>query len=135
MQTRILGKNGLTVSSLGLGCMGLSFGLGPAVEKAQGIALIRAAAERGVTFFDTAEVYGPFTNEELVGEALSPYRGEVVIATKFGFRLNAQTGKTEGLDSSPARIRQVAEDSLRRLRVDSLDLFYQHRVDPAVPIE
>ncbi len=135
MKTRTLGKSGLRVSSLGLGCMGLSFGLGPAVEKSQGVALIRAAADRGVTFFDTAEVYGPFTNEELVGEALSPYRGKVVIATKFGFKINPDNGKMEGLDSSPARIRQVAEDSLRRLRVDSLDLFYQHRVDPAVPIE
>jgi aryl-alcohol dehydrogenase-like predicted oxidoreductase len=135
MQTRTLGNSGLKVSCLGLGCMGLSFGLGPAVEKSQGIALIRGAAERGVTFFDTAEVYGPFTNEELVGEALSPYRGKVVIATKFGFRINPETAKNEGLDSSPARIRQVAEDALRRLKVDALDLFYQHRVDPTVPIE
>jgi aryl-alcohol dehydrogenase-like predicted oxidoreductase len=135
MQLRILGDSGLKVSTLGLGCMGLSFGFGPAVEKSQGIALIRAAADRGVTFFDTAEVYGPFTNEELVGEALAPYRGKVVIATKFGFRINSESGKFAGLDSRPARIRQVAEESLQRLKVDALDLFYQHRVDPAVPIE
>jgi aryl-alcohol dehydrogenase-like predicted oxidoreductase len=135
MQTRTLGTSGLKVSALGLGCMGLSFGLGPAVERTQGIALIRAAAERGVTFFDTAEVYGPFTNEELVGEALAPYRGKVVIATKFGFKIDPGSGKFSGTDSSPARIRQVAEESLKRLRVDALDLFYQHRVDPAVPIE
>jgi aryl-alcohol dehydrogenase-like predicted oxidoreductase len=115
--------------------MGLSFGLGPAVEKSQGIALIRAAADRGVTFFDTAEVYGPFTNEELVGEALAPYRGKVVIATKFGFKIDPESGKVDGLDSRPARIRQVAAESLQRLKVDALDLFYQHRVDPAVPIE
>jgi aryl-alcohol dehydrogenase-like predicted oxidoreductase len=135
MQTRTLGKSGLQVSALGLGCMGLSFGLGPAVEKSHGIALIRAAAERGVTFFDTAEVYGPFTNEELVGEALAPYRGKVVIATKFGFKIDIGSGKFNGTDSRPARIRQAAEGSLKRLRVDALDLFYQHRVDPAVPIE
>ena len=135
MQLRTLGNSGLKVSCLGLGCMGLSFGFGPAVEKQHGIALIRAAADRGVTFFDTAEVYGPFTNEELVGEALAPYRGRVVIATKFGFRINPEAGKFEGLDSRPVRIRQVAEESLRRLKVDALDLFYQHRVDPAVPIE
>ncbi len=135
MQLRILGNSGLKVSALGLGCMGLSFGFGQAVEKSHGIALIRAAVDRGVTFFDTAEVYGPFTNEELVGEALAPYRGKVVIATKFGFKLNPQTLKFEGLDSRPARIRQVAEESLQRLKVDALDLFYQHRVDPAVPIE
>jgi aryl-alcohol dehydrogenase-like predicted oxidoreductase len=115
--------------------MGLSFGLGPALEKSQGIALIRAAADRGVTFFDTAEVYGPFTNEELVGEALQPYRGKVVIATKFGFKIAAESGKFNGTDSRPVRIRQVAEESLKRLRVDAIDLFYQHRVDPAVPIE
>jgi aryl-alcohol dehydrogenase-like predicted oxidoreductase len=135
MQLRTLGNSGLKVSCLGLGCMGLSFGFGPAVEKQHGIALIRAAADRGVTFFDTAEVYGPFTNEELVGEALAPYRGRVVIATKFGFRINPESAKFEGLDSRPVRIRQVAEESLRRLQVDALDLFYQHRVDPAVPIE
>jgi aryl-alcohol dehydrogenase-like predicted oxidoreductase len=135
MQLRALGKSGLEVSALGLGCMGLSFGLGPPVEKSQGIALIRAAVDRGVTFFDTAEVYGPFTNEELVGEALAPYRGKVVIATKFGFRIDPQSGKFSGTDSHPLRIRQVAEESLKRLRVDALDLFYQHRVDPVVPIE
>jgi len=135
MQVRKLGNSGLEVSALGLGCMGLSFGFGPAVEKAQGIALIRAAADRGVTFFDTAEVYGPFTNEELVGEALAPYRGKVVIATKFGFRIDPESGKFAGLDSRPAHIRQVAEESLQRLKLDALDLFYQHRVDPAVPIE
>jgi aryl-alcohol dehydrogenase-like predicted oxidoreductase len=135
MQKRKLGSSGLEVSALGLGCMGLSFGLGPALEKSQGIALIRAAVERGITFFDTAEVYGPFTNEELVGEALAPYRGKVGIATKFGFRIDAQSGKFSGTDSRPARIRQVAEESLKRLRVDALDLFYQHRVDPDVPIE
>jgi len=135
MQIRTLGKNGPKVSCLGLGCMGLSFGLGPAVEKEQGIALIRAAAERGVTFFDTAEVYGPFTNEALVGEALAPYRGKVVIATKFGFKIDSEPGKFGGLDSRPAHIRQVAEKSLQRLQIDTIDLFYQHRVDPAVPIE
>ncbi len=135
MQRRRLGNSGLEVSALGLGCMGLSFGLGPAVERSQGISLIRAAVDRGVTFFDTAEVYGPFTNEELVGEALAPYRGKVVIATKFGFRIDPQSGKFNGTDSRPERIRQVAEESLKRLRVDALDLFYQHRVDPDVPIE
>jgi aryl-alcohol dehydrogenase-like predicted oxidoreductase len=135
MQMRKLGNGGLEVSALGLGCMGLSFGLGPAVEKTQAIALIRAAVEQGVTFFDTAEVYGPFTNEELVGEALAPYRGKVVIATKFGFRLDPASGAFHGTDSRPVRIRQVAEASLKRLRVAALDLFYQHRVDPAVPIE
>jgi aryl-alcohol dehydrogenase-like predicted oxidoreductase len=135
MQRRRLGNSGLEVSALGLGCMGLSFGLGPAVERSQGISLIRAAVDRGVTFFDTAEVYGPFTNEELVGEALAPYRGKVVIATKFGFRIDPQSGKFNGTDSRPERIRQVAEESLKRLRVDALDLFYQHRVDPEVPIE
>jgi aryl-alcohol dehydrogenase-like predicted oxidoreductase len=135
MQMRKLGNSGLEVSALGLGCMGLSFGLGPAVEKSQGIALLRAAVDRGVTFFDTAEVYGPFLNEELVGEALAPYRGKVVIATKFGFKIDPSSGKFQGTDSRPLRIRQVAEESLKRLRVDALDLFYQHRVDPAVPIE
>ena len=135
MQTRTLGKSGLKVSALGLGCMGLSFGLGPAVEKTQGIALIRAAVDRGVTFFDTAEVYGPFTNEELVGEALAPYRDQVVIATKFGFRIDAASGKFSGTDSRPVRIRKVAEESLKRLRTDAIDLFYQHRVDPEVPME
>ena len=133
MQTRTLGTNGLQVSALGLGCMGLSFGYGPAVDKQQGIDLIRAAAERGVTFFDTAEVYGPFANEELVGEALEPFRGRVVIATKFGFDI--RDGKSVGLNSRPEQIRAVAEASLKRLRVEAIDLFYQHRVDPAVPIE
>jgi aryl-alcohol dehydrogenase-like predicted oxidoreductase len=133
MQTRKLGTSTLDVSALGLGCMGLSFGYGPAVEKQQGIALIRAAAERGVTFFDTAEVYGPFANEELVGEALEPFKGRVVIATKFGFAI--QGGKSVGLNSRPEYIRAVAEASLKRLRVEAIDLFYQHRVDPAVPIE
>jgi len=135
MHARTLGNSGLKVSALGLGCMGLSFGLGPAVEKSQGIALIRAAVDRGVTFFDTAEVYGPFTNEELVGEALAPHRDKVVIATKFGFKIDVTTGKINGTDSRPVRIRQVAEESLQRLRIDAIDLFYQHRVDPNVPME
>jgi aryl-alcohol dehydrogenase-like predicted oxidoreductase len=132
MQKRMLGNSGLKVSAIGLGCMGLSFGYGPAVEKQDGISLIRAAVERGVTFFDTAEAYGPFTNEELVGEALAPFRDHVVIATKFGF---SDGESTAGLDSRPERIRQVAEASLKRLRTDRIDLFYQHRVDPDVPIE
>jgi aryl-alcohol dehydrogenase-like predicted oxidoreductase len=135
MQKRKLGKSNLEVSALGLGCMGLSFGFGPSVEKKDGIALIRAAVERGVTFFDTAEVYGPFTNELLVGEALAPFREQVVIATKFGFKLDPATGKQAGLDSRPAHIKEVAEASLKRLKVDVIDLFYQHRVDPDVPIE
>jgi aryl-alcohol dehydrogenase-like predicted oxidoreductase len=135
MQQRTLGRNGLKVSAMGLGCMGLSFALGPAVEKQQGVALIRAAVERGVTFFDTAEVYGPFTNEELVGEALAPFRGKVVIATKFGFKMPPVMSKNVELDSRPEHIREVAEASLKRLKVDALDLFYQHRVDPDVPIE
>jgi aryl-alcohol dehydrogenase-like predicted oxidoreductase len=135
MQKRKLGKSNLEVSALGLGCMGLSFGYGPAVDKQQGISLIRSAAERGITFFDTAEVYGPFTNEELVGEALAPFRGKVVIATKFGFKLDPNTGKQAGLDSRPGHIKDVAEASLKRLKVDAIDLFYQHRVDPNVPIE
>ena len=135
MQKRKLGKSNLQVSALGLGCMGLSFGYGPAVDKQQGISLIRAAVERGVTFFDTAEVYGPFTNEELVGEALAPFRDQVVIATKFGFKIDPNTGKQAGLDSSPQHIKEVAEASLKRLRTDVIDLFYQHRVDPNVPIE
>jgi aryl-alcohol dehydrogenase-like predicted oxidoreductase len=135
METRKLGKSGLEVSALGLGCMGLSFGLGPAVDKKDGIALIRAAVERGVTFFDTAEVYGPFTNEELVGEALAPFRDRVKIATKFGFKIDPSTGKQAGLDSRPEHIREVAEASLTRLKTDAIDLFYQHRVDPNVPIE
>lgn len=135
MQTRHLGNSNLEVSALGLGCMGLSFGLGPPVEKSQAIALIRAAAERGVTFFDTAEVYGPWVNEEIVGEALAPFRGRVVIATKFGFRIGPEGARLDGLDSRPAHIREVAEASLKRLNVDAIDLFYQHRVDPDVPIE
>jgi aryl-alcohol dehydrogenase-like predicted oxidoreductase len=135
MQKRKLGKSNLEVSALGLGCMGLSFGYGPAVDKKDGITLIRAAVERGVTFFDTAEVYGPYTNEELVGEALAPFRDQVVIATKFGFKIDASTGKQAGLDSRPEHIREVAEASLKRLRSGVIDLFYQHRVDPNVPIE
>jgi aryl-alcohol dehydrogenase-like predicted oxidoreductase len=135
VQKRKLGKSNLEVSGLGLGCMGLSFGLGPAVDKRDGIALIRAAVERGVTFFDTAEVYGPFTNEELVGEALAPFRKQVAIATKFGFKLDLATGKMAGLDSRPAHIMEVAEASLKRLKTGVIDLFYQHRVDPDVPIE
>lgn len=140
MKTRTLGRSNLTVSALGLGCMGMSFSYGPPKEKAEMIALLRAAVERGVTFFDTAEVYGPYTNEELLGEALAPFRGRVAIATKFGFDLapgrdpRAMTGQP-GLNSRPENIRRVADASLRRLRVDTLDLFYQHRVDPAVPIE
>jgi aryl-alcohol dehydrogenase-like predicted oxidoreductase len=132
MQKRKLGKSGLEVSVIGLGCMGLSFGYGPAVGKESGISLIRAAVERGVTFFDTAEAYGPFANEELVGEALAPFRDQVVIATKFGFK---NGDSTAGLDSRPERIRQVAEASLKRLKTNRIDLFYQHRVDPNVPIE
>jgi len=135
MQKRKLGKSNLEVSTLGLGCMGMSFGYGPAKDKQEMIPVIRAAVERGVTFFDTAEVYGPFINEELVGEALAPFRGQVVIATKFGFKLDPNTGKQAGLDSRPEHIKQVAEGSLKRLRVDAIDLFYQHRVDPDVPIE
>jgi aryl-alcohol dehydrogenase-like predicted oxidoreductase len=133
MQTRKLGKSGLEVSALGLGCMGLSFGYGPAVEKQQGIDLIRAAVDEGVTFFDTAEIYGPFANEELVGEALAPVRDKVIIATKFGWKIEG--GKSVGLDSRPEHIKDVAEASLKRLRTDHIDLFYQHRVDPDVPIE
>jgi aryl-alcohol dehydrogenase-like predicted oxidoreductase len=135
MKKRKLGKSNLEVSAIGLGCMGLSFGLGPAVDKKEGISLIRAAVERGVTFFDTAEVYGPFTNEELVGEALAPFRDQVVIATKFGFKIDPNTGKQAGLDSRPEHIKEVAEASLKRLKTDVIDLFYQHRVDPNVPIE
>jgi aryl-alcohol dehydrogenase-like predicted oxidoreductase len=136
MQKRTLGKSGLEVSALGLGCMGLSFGLGPATEKQEAIKLIHAAVERGVTFFDTAEVYGPLVNEELVGEALAPFRGEVAVATKFGFKANpADGGKWNALDSRPQHIKEVAEASLKRLKVDSIDLFYQHRVDLEVPIE
>jgi aryl-alcohol dehydrogenase-like predicted oxidoreductase len=134
MQTRTLGRSNLEVSALGLGCMGMSYGYGPAGDKQQMISLIRSAVERGVTFFDTAEAYGPFTNEELVGEALAPFRGQVVIATKFGFKFGPR-GEQLGLDSRPEHIRQVAEASLKRLKVDRLDLFYQHRVDTDVPIE
>ncbi|MDF3882163.1 aldo/keto reductase [Cupriavidus basilensis] len=132
MQKRTLGDSGLEVSELGLGCMGLSFGYGPATEKSEGIKLIRAAFEQGITFFDTAEAYGPFVNEELVGEAVAPFRDQVVIATKFGFK---DGDSTKGLDSRPERIRAVAEASLKRLKTDRIDLFYQHRVDPAVPVE
>jgi aryl-alcohol dehydrogenase-like predicted oxidoreductase len=135
MQKRKLGKSNLEVSALGLGCMGMSFGYGPAGDKQEMISVIRRAVERGVTFFDTAEVYGPFTNEELVGEALAPFRERVVIATKFGFKLDPNTGKQAGLDSRPAHIKEVAEASLKRLRTDVIDLFYQHRVDLDVPIE
>ena len=134
MQKRKLG-NKLEVSAIGLGCMGLSFGYGPAVDRQAGIALIRSAVERGVTFFDTAEVYGPFTNEDLVGEALAPFRKNVVIATKFGFDIDPKTGQQRGLNSKPEHIREVAEASLKRLRTETIDLFYQHRVDPNVPIE
>src|ERR1700680_1045328 len=135
MQKRKLGNSNLEVSALGLGCMGMSFGYGPAGDKQEMISVIRAALERGVTFFDTAEVYGPFTNEELVGEALAPFREQVVIATKFGFKLDPNTGKQAGLDSRPEHIKEVAEASLKRLKTDVIDLFYQHRVDPKVPIE
>jgi aryl-alcohol dehydrogenase-like predicted oxidoreductase len=135
VQKRKLGKSNLEVSALGLGCMGMSFGYGPAGEKQEMISVIRTAVERGITFFDTAEVYGPFTNEELVGEALAPLREQVVIATKFGFKLDPTTGKQAGLDSRPAHIKEVAEASLKRLKTHVIDLFYQHRVDPDVPIE
>src|SRR6202041_3578048 len=136
MQKRKLGKGNLEVSAIGLGCMGLSFGYGPAVDKQQGISLIRAAVEHGVTFFDTAEAYGPFANEELVGEALAPFRDQVVIATKFGFKIDPKADRpVAGVDSRPEHIREVAEASLRRLKTDIIDLFYQHRVDPNVPIE
>src|SRR5438874_8928737 len=133
MQKRTLGKSGLEVSALGFGCMGISFGLGPAKSREEGIAITRAAVDGGVTFFDTAEAYGPFTNEELVGEALGPVRDQVVMATKFGFKF--ESGKQAGLDSRPAHIREVADASLKRLKTDRIDLFYQHRVDPNVPIE
>ncbi len=136
MQTRTLGKNGLEVSALGLGCMGMTFSYGPAADKQEMIKLLRSAVDRGVTFFDTAEVYGPFNNEELVGEALSPIRDRVAIATKFGFKLDPNGGaRWVGLDSRPAHIKEVAEASLKRLKIESIDLFYQHRVDPNVPIE
>lgn len=132
MQTRELGRSGLRVSALGLGCMGLSYGYGPATDRSEAVALLRAAVEQGVTFFDTAEAYGPFFNEELLGEALAPFRDQLVIATKFGFK----DGHADaGLDSRPERIRAVAEASLSRLKTDRIDLFYQHRVDPNVPIE
>jgi aryl-alcohol dehydrogenase-like predicted oxidoreductase len=134
MQMRHLGGSGLEVSALGLGCMGLSYGYGPAVDKQHGISLIRAAVERGVTFFDTAQIYGPFANEELVGEALAPFRDEVVIATKFGFQYDAN-GKENGLNSRPEHIRRMTEGSLKRLGVGTIDLYYQHRVDPNVPME
>src|SRR6266404_6294234 len=132
MKKRKLGKSNLEVSALGLGCMGMSFGLGPAMDKKDGISLIREAFESGVTFFDTAEVYGPFTNEEIVGEALAPIRNQVVIATKFGFKDGSPQA---GMDSRPERIRAVADASLKRLKTDRIDLFYQHRVDPNVPME
>ncbi len=136
IEKRKLRISNLEVSALGLGCMGMSFGLGPAADKKEMIALIRTAVEHGVTFFDTAEVYGPFTNEELVGEALAPFRNEVIIATKFGFKLDPNGGpRSIGLDSRPSHIREVAEASLKRLRIEAIDLFYQHRVDPQVPIE
>ena len=136
MQKRILGNSGLEVSAIGLGCMGLGHAYGPGVDKQSGIALIRAAVERGVTLFDTAEAYGPFANEELVGEALAPVRGQVVIATKFGFDIDLKTGaRSGGVNSRPDHIKAVAEAALKRLRTDVIDLFYQHRVDPAVPIE
>ena len=135
MKKRKLGRSNLEVSALGLGCMGMSFGYGPPADKKEMTSLIRKAVELGVTFFDTAEVYGPFTNEELVGEALAPFRAKVVIATKFGFKLDPDTGKQAGLDSRPEHIKEVAETSLKRLKTDVIDLFYQHRVDPDVPIE
>ncbi|PZP42959.1 MAG: aldo/keto reductase [Azospirillum brasilense] len=135
MQKRILGRNGLEVSALGFGCMGLNFGYGQALEREQAIGLIRRAVDLGVTFFDTAEVYGPFTNEEIVGEALRPVRGQVVIATKFGFGIDPATRRSTGMDSRPEHIRAVCDASLKRLGIDVIDLFYQHRVDPAVPIE
>jgi aryl-alcohol dehydrogenase-like predicted oxidoreductase len=133
MKKRLLGKQGLEVSALGFGCMGLNFSYGHSLEKQDAIALIRAAVEKGITFFDTAEVYGPYTNEEIVGEALAPFRNEVVIATKFGF--NIQEGRMNGVNSKPEHIKEVVEGSLRRLKVDVIDLLYQHRVDPKVPME
>jgi aryl-alcohol dehydrogenase-like predicted oxidoreductase len=135
MKKRKLGKSGLEVSAIGLGCMGMSFGYGPPKDKQKMIALLRTAVERGVTFFDTAEVYGPFTNEALVGEALAPMRERVVIATKFGFKLDPNSGRSVGVDSRPEHVKEVAEASMKRLRTDVIDLFYQHRVDPDVPIE
>ena len=135
MKKRKLGNSGLEVSAIGLGCMGMSYGYGPPKDKQEMIALLRGAVERGVTFFDTAEVYGPFTNEELVGEGLGPFRDHVVIATKFGFKLDPKSGRSIGVDSRPEHIKEVAEASLKRLKTDVIDLFYQHRVDPEVPIE
>src|SRR6185369_16468220 len=135
MKKRILGNSGLEVSAIGLGCMGMSFGYGPAGDKQEMISLIRSAVEKGVTFFDTAEIYGPLTNEELVGEALAPFREEVVIATKFGFDVDPKTREQRGLNSRPKHIKEVADGSLKRLKTDRIDLFYQHRVDPNVPIE
>src|SRR6202161_2496421 len=135
MQTCKLAKNNLEVSALGLGCMGMSFSYGPPKDKQEMISLLRTAVDRGITFFDTAEVYGPFTNEELLGEALAPLRDRVVIATKFGFKIDPATGKQAGLDSRPEHIKEVAESSLKRLKTNVIDLFYQHRVDPNVPIE
>lgn len=135
MKKRKLGKSGLEVSAIGLGCMGMSFGYGPPKDKQEMISLLHAAVERGITFFDTAEVYGPFTNEELVGEGLAPFRDQVVIATKFGFKLDPTSGRSIGVDSRPKHIKEVAEASLKRLNTDVIDLFYQHRVDPEVPIE
>src|SRR5436305_5783143 len=135
MQKRQLGKSNLEVSALGLGCMGMSYSYGPPADKQEMIRLLRSAVERGVTFFDTAEVYGPYTNEALVGEALAPVRDQVVIATKFGFDIGSNTGQQRGLNSQPNHIREVVESSLERLRTDHIDLLYQHRVDPAVPIE
>jgi len=136
MQKRKLGKSNLEVSAIGLGCMGMSSAYGPPADKEEMIALIRAAFDRGITFFDTAEAYGPFKNEELVGEALAPFKGKVLIATKFGFDIDAKTGERRaGLNSRPEHIKEVAEAALKRLRVEAIDLFYQHRVDPAVPIE
>src|SRR5574341_2120735 len=136
MQKRKLGKSNLEVSAIGLGCMGMSYAYGPAGDEQERISLLRSAVEQGVTFFDTADVYGPFTNEELVGEALAPFREQVVIATKFGFKPAANgEGRWSELDSRPEHIKEVAEASLKRLKVEVIDLFYQHRVDPAVPIE
>jgi aryl-alcohol dehydrogenase-like predicted oxidoreductase len=135
MQKRKLGKSNLEVSAIGLGCMGMSFGYGPPKDKQEMISLLRAAVERGVTFFDTAEVYGPFTNEELVGEGLAPFREQVVIATKFGFKLDPKSGRSVGVDSRPEHIKEVAQASLKRLKTEVIDLFYQHRVDPDVAIE
>src|SRR6202011_3046266 len=135
MQKRKLGKSNLEVSAIGLGCMGMSFSYGPPKDTKEMTDLLHAAVERGITFFDTAEVYGPFTNEELVGESLAPFRGKVVIATKFGWKLDPNTGKQVGLDSRPEHIKEVADASLKRLKTDVIDLFYQHRVDTDVPIE